>query len=1062
MHSSPITRVRHVFNKTAVACLVAFLIIGVTYESSVTRGLVTTIPNKVYPVNRQDRILTAGTVHAAEGGVEFGSALEIVGAVDGLFSALYYGLDKSYIDKYYGGSVAGYMLAMVLDPEEAEFDYIDNQLKVIIQKLNHLIALDRQILNAIQALATQLSVDVKELEEAIEAGALDKPEKYILAFSSAKLLTKYQNTSVKKITSTDRSYIQTTCKNILYGSSTPGWKNKGDLDEWLTTINTHMTPAGPINVGLINLLAQQIHIDSNGKEKNLYDYYQLMESYILKYILLQSKGMNLYVECAHALKVKSSKIKSQYLLYLGNIVSQLSTFRNAVEETVVLNSNYTVVRAAFNPWSGSTTGQSVPSGSSNILPRVDFVTDQVLGGTNLTQLTTSPGAFLQNPRGALTARVLSAKDQYRSGYKLNFAYAQPLDKPPSIPACPKGKGLQRTKVWTLANASPDRFIITTLAGWQAKQKTWAKAPAQANDYLGSPSYQLAVSTTSLNSGEVGTVGLCASAGGAKQKDGSLFLAYHLLPPGTQKPGPTETIGWHGTGTVGTSKYTPDRFTVDTETNTITIKGLSYTSEGTGTATMYPGLPYLQWSSSTITGQNSSYKIIRYDFPNVPRGDYEVTGPSGEFLLPLTTGEGVYLYNRQFNVISPDSRDMVLATSTTLRTWENFTLENYHLSKKNKSALGKLKAANGKYVVAEKDSKGQTHLVANSADGQEVAFVGWTKSDMKDTIVNWGHLQIGKEYVNVSSQTQQITLVGDSKEATKFKITLIDKGKAALEEGKSYKVSLTYGIVNDLSPVKCPSLVPLQDGNPQNCFQYYLFADIGYPYGYFTYSPLAAAGGFGKNLGLKSGGSPFSSWTFAETRNVVEGCPENGGKASAGAYSDKPGVWGEITSKSQFGESCVSAGVMAANVAIIRLGSHTTSSTAGCEYAFTISIYAKNSWDFQWNGQDDHDKLTHKEVFLRFNQGDLSQNPWPTTTIKELSMEVSGNSASERPWLKSGDLSFSKAKNGDVLSILYGLYLVYEDHGLFMSVYPKFTLDTVFSVQLNLSGISGKNCQIGQD
>lgn len=81
--------------------------------------------------------------------MEFGSILDVAGVIDSLVSALYNGFSTSYIDKYYGGSVAGYLLGMLLDPDQAEFDYIEKQLAVMNQKLNHLIALDGQILTAI-------------------------------------------------------------------------------------------------------------------------------------------------------------------------------------------------------------------------------------------------------------------------------------------------------------------------------------------------------------------------------------------------------------------------------------------------------------------------------------------------------------------------------------------------------------------------------------------------------------------------------------------------------------------------------------------------------------------------------------------------------------------------------------------------------------------------------------------------------------------------------------------------------------------------------------------------
>ena len=913
MHSSLITSKRHSLRKAAIVCLVASLVVGVTYDSRVGRTLFSDHTKLALSTEESEYGFTIGTAYAQEGeGLDIGAGLDIVG---GLSSFLYYAFDTSYIDKFYGGNVGGFILNFLLtggDTTEVELDYIINQLSVINQKLNQVIKLEEKIEKELIALANEVNIDTTkgEINTVVTAmtSAICNIEEYMGGHcypDQQVFLQRYASMTPKEITEQDKSMITSTCKKILLPKN---------LDSWLTTIHDQMNGVG-VSSGFISLAATEVQEKVRAGQL-AYQEYQVLEGYFLKYILIQSRGINLYMNCARAIPMPL--IKSQYFTYLGNIVSQFITFRDAVEETFMLNSNYSLVRNAFNPWSGSTrAGANIPFGSNNILPRLDFVMDQVLGGTNFdainTELSQHSGAFLKNARGALTARVLSAGDQNLSGYTLKFS-----------------------------------------------------------------------------------------------------------------PGPSG-------------------------------KGPSYTNSGTGTASGFSGLPYLQWTDSTITGNNNTYNMIRYDFPNVPQGNYEVTGPSGSFLLPKGKGEWVYLFNHQFGLVSPESRDLIVATSQTLRTWEIFTLENYHLSDQYDSALGKLKAANGKYVVADKDKSGENRLVASSDSGQDIAFVGWTKTDMMNKIINWGYLQIDSAYVNVNTQTQQISLVDDIDEATKFKITFVDKGKAALMEGKSYKVSLTYGVADDTSPVTCTHLV--DPAGP--CFQFYLFANVGYPYGYFSYMPLAVAGGFGKNLGMEAGGSPFSSWTFAETRNVVEGCPENGGNASADAYSDKPGVWGEITSKSSFGETCVSAGVMAANVATLRLGSSKTGSSTGCQYTFTMSIESDNSWDFQWNGQDDHYKLAHKEVFLRLDQGDLSRNPWPITTIKELSTDASDSSGSAT-WKTSGDLSIAKAKNGDVLSILYGLYLAYNDQGLFMSVYPKFHLDIFPSnIQLNLTGISGEKCQIGQ-
>ena len=126
----------------------------------------------------------------------------------------------------------------------------------------------------------------------------------------------------------------------------------------------------------------------------------------------------------------------------------------------------------------------------------------------------------------------------------------------------------------------------------------------------------------------------------------------------------------------------------------------------------------------------------------------------------------------------------MATSQTLASWETFTLEDYRLSEQYDAAFGKLKAANGNYVV--KDN--QNRLVANSATGQNISFVGWTKNGPPEAIVNWGYLGVGGSYVQVtgSPPTQQIAFVDQIADGTKFKITFINKGKRPLEAGQSIR------------------------------------------------------------------------------------------------------------------------------------------------------------------------------------------------------------------------------------------------------------------------------------
>lgn len=156
----------------------------------------------------------------------------------------------------------------------------------------------------------------------------------------------------------------------------------------------------------------------------------------------------------------------------------------------------------------------------------------------------------------------------------------------------------------------------------------------------------------------------------------------------------------------------------------------YSSAGTGTASAFSGLPYAVWDGQTITRNNTAYRLIRYGFPNVPLGNYEVTGPSGTNLLEglhmNPDGVQVVPYDRHFNRLTAASKDVVMATSQTLASWETFTLEDYRLSEQYDAALGKLKAANGNYVV--KDN--QNRLVANSATVKASRLSGGRRMDLR--------------------------------------------------------------------------------------------------------------------------------------------------------------------------------------------------------------------------------------------------------------------------------------------------------------------------------------------
>ncbi|MDT3777788.1 hypothetical protein PJI16_09500 [Nitrospira sp. MA-1] len=1017
MIPSPTKRVWHSLGKAIVTGVVALMMVAVTYDGHIDRTLA---------AEEAQNSITMGTAYAQEGeGLDIGIVFDIAGAVDTLFSALYTGFDSSYIDKYYGGSVAGYLFAMLIDPDAAEFDYIDNQLEIVNQKLNHLITLDGEIITAIGKLEKELAIDTTKIQEAVEAADLVTAESAINSLSRDQLLTKYQNMSMKNITHAERSYITSTCQTLLNGSSTLGYS--GNIDIWLTTIGSHMTEAGPFNVGLLQLMANQVQESLGSNSTNAYEYYQWIESMFMRYVLLQSKGLNLYVNCAHVLPVplENSSIKSQYLNYLKNILDQFESFREVVEQTVVLGTNYAIARDAFNATNASTSdlGLIWENSTSLILQRVDFISHRVLGRSSLSSVNASPDPNAP-PQGALTARVLSANDQNQTGFELDFTYSGPFVPPPLLPTiadCPSG--LQMAKVWALANAGPERFIITSLAGYQGKPTPWKKHPAIANKYYGSSSYQLAVSTISLNSGEVGSVGLCVSARGAKEKDGSLYLAYHLLPPGIQTPGPTETIGWAGTGTVGTSEYTPDRFTVDEKTNTITIKGQPYNSSGTGTASQFAGLRYINWKesgdTSTIMGHNNEYRLIRYDFRNVPLGRYEVTGPKRVQLLPNQT-VNVVLRDRNFNQITfvSKKKDVVMANSRTLGAWETFTFEYTGLSA-DKNALGYLRGANGQYVVKQ----GNT-LIAQADAGKPIEFVGWnsTANDSK-FITNWGRLAFDGNYVTIDPLTFDITFTKDSDKGTNFAITFIDKGKKALTEGSNYAVSLRYGIADDASPVTCTHL-----GNPRGpCFQYYLYANLGYPYGYFTYSPLATSGGFGKGLG-RFGVSPFTHWENA-TSTWVPKIGYNNASPNAGDQTG-PHIWAAITPSADSNLQ-YTAKAAAHRETKLQLGTN-----ANCTYSFQLKILTIGNLGGHWDikiKEKDKEHLKQASLALAWFRT-KSDGGW----IEEKKVSNSWDSAL-KPYSLNIDYAKSPESDKDnTATIQYSAHLSYEDvDNNVNSLYPDF-------------------------
>ncbi|MCA9498417.1 MAG: hypothetical protein KC588_04395 [Nitrospira sp.] len=1033
MIPSQTTRIRHLLGKAIVTSVVALMMVTVTYEGHVGRTLGT-------EEGKND--LTLGTVYAQESeGPDIGAGLDIVG---GLSSFLYYAFDKSYIDKFYGGNVGGFILNFLLsggDTEGVELDYIINQLTVLKQKLNHVIKLEAQIEKEIQALAEQLSFDTNQIEQMIDEGEMAPAIRGITQYAGSGLLTNYLNSPITSITETDKQHIISTCDSpILHPSKTTG----GPVGAWLTTIDDYMTGSS----GLIPLLASQVQITIKGGH-DAYSAYQVMEGYFLKLILIQAKGINLYINCAHTmspLAPLSTEIQTNYIAYLTNIVNQFQAFRTAVEETVTINTNYTLIRGAYNPDNGSSSGMvagGMNTSTGNILPRVDFVIDRALGSSDLGQLLTNLNngstEFLKNPRGTLTARVLTYGSDI-TGMPLTFAYNGPGadPQPPPIAACPES--VQRTAVWKLVNATPNQLIISSLAGWLRKGPgQWEKFPAKPNAYLGTPSYQLAVSDIILNPGKMGSIGLCASAFGAKEKDGSLYLEYQMLSSNTEKPGPAQLIGWSGTGTHVTSK---GPFAVNADAHLIEIQGTPYTSASTS-ADQLSGLPYLTWeetsTASIITGQTSApdnYQMLRYTFSQVPIGSYVVTTSAKK---PLTPQNGLYVFmrNRNFKIIQPfpyETQNQLLATSQHLDLWEIFVFENYQL--RGSEAVGKLKAANGKYLVVTKDEQGHDTLAFNSDIGQDVTFVGWNPKQ-GDGIINWGYLEIdGKRVqIQVNSTTQQpaVTLMipptqANEAQGTKFKITFIDKGKKALVEGNSYPVSLAYGLPDIDSQMACPALLnkPIACARGKNpipdnckCYQYYLFANIGYPYGYFTNSPIAAAGGFGKGLAPEGlGVSPFTQWKNTTSTWVPKG-ETNLARPSAGDPRG-PYIWAEISAMG--GSSAQYTAKSAAyRETTLQLGRNVQ-----CTYSFRLRLQPSKPVTFgQWDMEvkNDDKNLNYADIALH----------WFRTKDDGGRKEVA---EAENSWKKEAkmkpyslNVEYAKLSDGDsdnTATIRYSATLSYDD------------------------------------
>ena len=121
--------------------------------------------------------------------------------------------------------------------------------------------------------------------------------------------------------------------------------------------------------------------------------------------------------------------------------------------------------------------------------------------------------------------------------------------------CPAG--LELASAWKIENQSGRDMVIATLAGWNRTQRVFEKFDAKIDTYLGSDSYKLAVSNTTVGDKHYIYVQTCTSKFGSTEPDGSLYLAYRLNSPETQAGGPPVLIYWSGTGKVaenGSKEY----------------------------------------------------------------------------------------------------------------------------------------------------------------------------------------------------------------------------------------------------------------------------------------------------------------------------------------------------------------------------------------------------------------------------------------------------------------------------------------------------------------------------
>jgi hypothetical protein len=135
-----------------------------------------------------------------------------------------------------------------------------------------------------------------------------------------------------------------------------------------------------------------------------------------------------------------------------------------------------------------------------------------------------------------------------------------------IEGCPSG--LVPVSDWEILNDSGQDVVIAKLAGWNRAARVFDRHDAEIDRYLGSDSYQLAVSNVTLRDKKDISVRTCTSEFGTTEPDGSLFLIYQVRSTTTQELEPGVFITWSGTGKVVTQSSDYD---VGAD-NIVTIKG----------------------------------------------------------------------------------------------------------------------------------------------------------------------------------------------------------------------------------------------------------------------------------------------------------------------------------------------------------------------------------------------------------------------------------------------------------------------------------------------------------